>query len=47
LGIVICNQSQLDSTQTGYEVGIRLKAAVGVINDADLVDVDGQLEIGS
>jgi len=73
---LLSSQSQLDSTQTGYEVGIRtsvdvlnaqqqlfsakrdlqearyqyllniirLKAAVGVISDADLVDVDGQLE---
>ena len=76
---LLSSQSQLDSTQTGYEVGIRtsvdvlnaqqqlfsakrdlqearyqyllniirLKAAVGVISDADLVDVNGQLEIGS
>lgn len=70
------SQSQLDSTSTGYDVGIRtsvdvlnaqqqlfsakrdllearyqyllniirLKAAVGVINDSDLADVDLQLE---
>ena len=75
---LISSQSQLDSTQTGYEAGIRtsvdvlnaqqqlfaakrdllaaryeyllniirLKAAVGVIGDGDLADVNLQLEKG-
>jgi outer membrane protein len=75
---LISSQSQLDSTQTGYEAGIRtsvdvlnaqqqlfsakrdllaaryeyllniirLKAAVGVIGDGDLADVNMQLEKG-